>query len=331
MDYRTSIKGRLFLLLFMSFSPLLLAQNSSLSLEARDSIVHNTAALFEAHYVFPEKGKLIRMHLRQVWKKGRFAESSDPLVFRKALQVSIREVVDDPHIIVIYTNGGKEQPVSPPASYLQREYEKRRSMNFGIPEVKFLEDNIAYLKISKFTSPELFAPVIEAASNFLKESDAMILDLRSRGGGNSYTVRLLLSYFLPPKTHLFNWYYREISEEIEETWTLPFVAGTQFLDIPLIVLTSEKTFSGSEAFAFSLQMEKRAEIIGERTRGGAHTYREMYPSEDFLVLVPIGRAVHPQSQENWEGKGLIPDISVPADQALAHAVEKLKQLLQEKE
>ncbi|MDW3646103.1 MAG: S41 family peptidase [Bacteroidia bacterium] len=303
------------------------AQQSQISLEARDSIVQNTASLFERHYVFPEKGRLISEHLHQEWKKGRFAQYSNPLRFRKALQLSIREVVNDPHIILIYIGGEKENPEPTPASYLQREYEKRRAMNFGIPEARFLEGNIAYLKITKFTSPELFAPVIESASNFLAESDAMILDLRSRGGGNSYTVRLLLSYFLPAKTHLFNWYYREVSEEIEETWTLPFVAGKQFLDIPLVVLTSEKTFSGSEAFAFALQMEKRAQIIGETSRGGAHTYKEMFPAEDFLLLVPIGQALHPQSQENWEGKGVIPDISVPADQALEFALKELKEVL----
>jgi hypothetical protein len=32
--------------------------------------------------------------------------------------------------------------------------------------------------------------------------------------------------------------------------------------------------------------------------------------------VPTGRAINPITKTNWEGTGVTPDISVPADQAL---------------
>ena len=34
------------------------------------------------------------------------------------------------------------------------------------------------------------------------------------------------------------------------------------------------------------------------------------------MFVPSGRAINPISKTNWEGTGVAPDVSVPADQAL---------------
>jgi hypothetical protein len=48
-----------------------------------------------------------------------------------------------------------------------------------------------------------------------------------------------------------------------------------------------------------------------------------------LLVVPFARAVNPITKTNWEGTGVTPDISVPADQALEKAyllaLEKLKE------
>ena len=37
------------------------------------------------------------------------------------------------------------------------------------------------------------------------------------------------------------------------------------------------------------------------------------------MFVPTGRAISPITKTNWEGTGVTPDISVPADQALLTA------------
>jgi hypothetical protein len=34
------------------------------------------------------------------------------------------------------------------------------------------------------------------------------------------------------------------------------------------------------------------------------------------MFIPTGRAISPITKTNWEGTGVTPDISVPADQAL---------------
>jgi hypothetical protein len=37
------------------------------------------------------------------------------------------------------------------------------------------------------------------------------------------------------------------------------------------------------------------------------------------MFVPTGRAISPITKTNWEGTGVTPDVSVPADQALLTA------------
>jgi C-terminal processing protease CtpA/Prc len=41
--------------------------------------------------------------------------------------------------------------------------------------------------------------------------------------------------------------------------------------------------------------------------------------DHFIVAMPYARAINPITKTNWEGKGVEPDIVVPADQALERA------------
>ena len=69
-------------------------------------------------------------------------------------------------------------------------------------------------------------------------------------------------------------------------------------------------------------MLKRAKVVGETTRGGAHLVRG-YPLDDhFEIAIPSARPINPISKTDWEGTGVEPDVRVKADTALATA-EKL--------
>src|SRR5262245_4960202 len=56
----------------------------------------------------------------------------------------------------------------------------------------------------------------------------------------------------------------------EERWTLDSVPGDRLANIPLYVLTSRRTFSVAESFAFGLRITGRAKVVGETTAGGGH-------------------------------------------------------------
>jgi C-terminal processing protease CtpA/Prc len=88
------------------------------------------------------------------------------------------------------------------------------------------------------------------------------------------------------------------------------------------VLTSDRTFSGGEEFAYNLKHFGRATIVGETTVGGAHPTEPVELPRDFVMGVPNARPVHPVTGTNWEGSGVEPDIAVPAETALEVALRR---------
>jgi hypothetical protein len=109
------------------------------------------------------------------------------------------------------------------------------------------------------------------------------------------------------------------------------VSGSRLTDIDIFILTSSYTFSGAEEFTYNLKNLKRATIIGETTGGGAHPVEgHAFLNLKVQVRVPFGRAINPITGTNWEGTGVKPHISVPADQALEVAHLKAMETLREK-
>jgi C-terminal processing protease CtpA/Prc len=156
---------------------------------------------------------------------------------------------------------------------------------------------------------------------FLANTDALIVDLRRNGGGRPEMVALLSSYLFDERTHLNDLYWRE-GNRTDEFWTNATVAGPRYGGKkPVFVLTSKRTFSGAEEFAYNLKALKRATIVGETSGGGAHPGDMQKIADGFAMFVPTGRAINPVTKTNWEGVGVEPDVVVPADQALDKAKE----------
>jgi len=74
--------------------------------------------------------------------------------------------------------------------------------------------------------------------------------------------------------------------------------------------------SGGEDFAYTLQAHRRALVVGETTRGGAHPTAAYQLDAHVSVRVPSARGVVVATGTNWEGVGVTPDIAVPAERAL---------------
>ena len=141
-------------------------------------------------------------------------------------------------------------------------------------------------------------------------------------------VTLLSGYFFADSIHLGDYYQRE-DDLTKQSWTSPFVAGQRYLNKDVYILTSKRTHSAAEAFAYNLQNLKRATIVGETTRGGAHPVGRYRLSDHFGVQVPVGRVINNITKTDWEGKGVTPDIQITADQALKMAqLMSLKRLLE---
>jgi len=113
---------------------------------------------------------------------------------------------------------------------------------------------------------------------------------------------------------LYELYNRE-EKKINEFRTRTDVTGKRMPDVPVYILTSSKTFSSGEMFAYGLQKIGRAKIVGEASAGAAHQTDNVGIGQDVMMVVPINRVAHVKTKTDWEGTGVIPDIPTKADEA----------------
>ena len=273
-------------------------------------------------YVFPEVAKKMETSIRERAEKKEYDQITSAKQFASTLTKDLQAVSNDKHLRVRYSHspiperGQRREPTAE-----EREQRKRDMswMNHGFTKVERLRGNIGYVEFSGFMDEELGADTVAAAMNFVTGTDALIIDLRSNGGGNPAMVALICSYlFGPEPVHLNDLYWRE-GDRTDQFWTKKEVAGKRYLNKDVYVLTSKRTFSGAEEFSYNLKNLKRATIIGETTGGGAHPGGMFRMHQNFGAFIPTGRAINPITKTNWEGTGVTPDVAVPADQALVVA------------
>lgn len=326
---------RLLIFGFFAFSTLCNAQEAPLPLSTaeKSEVVDSISNILANSYVFPDVGEKISKHLKDKGSSGAYSEISDPIKFAQILTEDVRAINNDKHLRVSFAPERIAEwsiDLSPEDSMAVVERERRvaHANNYGFKEVKILDGNIGYLNLTAFYGvSEKSGSIAEAAMNFLSNTDALIIDLRSNGGGSPAMIQLITSYLYgSDRVHLNTFYYRP-QDEKTQTWTLPYVPGKRRPDVDVYVLTSSRTFSAAEEFSYNLRNLERATLIGELTGGGAHPGGTRIATERYTVWVPSGRAINPITKTNWEGKGVTPHIEVPAEDALLQAkitaIEKL--------
>ena len=298
--------------------------DARMQLEIIDSV---TQALNEI-YVFPDVAKDMEKHLRQQYKKKAYKDITSLDEFTQKLTEDLHEISHDKHITIRYCPDeyfDAELDQEPTEEELRRRLAEDKYNNFGFQKVERLPGNVGYLKFDRFPHPKDAGPTAIAALNFLGYCDALIIDLRTNGGGEPSMVQLMSSYFFDEPKHTNSIYVR--AEDItEQLWTQAYVSGPRMSKTDVFILTSGWTFSAAEDFAYSLKHLGRATIVGETTGGGAHPVEyHNYRTLNIRAQVPYGRTINPITGTNWEGIGVEPDIDAPQEEALDVAyLEALK-------
>ena len=298
------------------------AADMSMKIDAatRARVIDGAVAKLNEFYVFPETAKKMAEAVQARLKSGSYDAITDGDDFAIKLTEDLRAVSNDKHLgvnfsaQVIPNREPGPNPPPDPSTLEQRRAQVLRRNNCAFEKVEWLPSNIGYLKFNGFAAPELCGPTVTTAMNFLANVDALIIDLRSNGGGSPEMVAYICSYLFAERTHLNDLYNRK-EDKTTEFWTKD-VPGARLAKQPVFVLTSKRTFSGAEEFTYNLKNLKRATIIGETTGGGAHPVSGHRIDEHFSIGVPFARAINPISKTNWEGTGVDPDIKVPASDAL---------------
>lgn len=186
-------------------------------------------------------------------------------------------------------------------------------------------NQIGYLSLNRFDGSERSKNFIKQVFQTFTESDGVIIDLRNCRGGDTEMVTELSNYFFNERTHLTSSTFGRSNNNVQQRWTTPNELSDSFVDVPLKILVSARTFSAAESFAFGIKSLNRAELIGEITGGGGYMV-DFFPLPfDLGISVSVGRTYDPRNGKDWQGTGVIPDIQVAADRALNTALEKFTQ------
>ena len=297
----------------------------------RHAVIEGLDAKLQSNYVFPDVAKTVAARLREREGVGAYATANDTEAFAAALSKDLREFGRDRHFNVNFDPGFRERPGGPRQAPSREEVEQGRAavsrFGYGIDNLARLPGNVGYLELRGFGPTELVGEALTAAMTVLAGTDALILDLRRNGGGEPTTVAYLMSHFFAPgdERHLNDLYFRA-DDSTRQFWTNPSVALRYTK--PVYVLTSPRTFSGGEEFAYDMQTQKRGTLVGETTGGGANPGDPYSLGEGFVAFIPNGRAINPVTKTNWEHTGVKPDIAVPAADARKVAyVEALRALV----
>lgn len=286
------------------------------AIDARDraAILDDIAAALREAYVFPDIAQRMEEHVQRQLQSGAYDRLGTLESFTEKLTEDLRSVSHDLHLAVLWSPGPPAPEIEEPTP---EELTMMRRDNYGFRRVERLSGNIGYLKLDSFERADLGGDTAVAAMGFLAGSDALIVDLRENGGGDPTMVQLLTSYLVPSEPVHFSSFYIRKGDKTRQLWTQAWVPGARLSAAPVFLLTSGRTFSAAEDFAYSLKSLKRATLVGETTGGGAHPV-EIHQVEGYPVLVrlPYGRSVNPITGADWEGTGVEPDIAVAAPDAL---------------
>ncbi|MCE9593097.1 MAG: S41 family peptidase, partial [Planctomycetes bacterium] len=241
----------------------------------RTAVIEEAAKDLDENYVFPDVAKKMATLLREKLKQKKYDALTSAKAFAKQLTDDLQSISHDKHLRVRYEEqGGSANEESHRSDSPDQEYERYRveaaRNNFGFVKVARLEGNVGYIDFREFVPNAVGGEKVTQVMNFVADTDALIIDLRENGGGAPDQIAWICSYlFGAERVHLNDLYFRP-SDSTEQFWTTPTVPGRKYLDKDVYVLTSNYTFSGAEEFAYNLQTQKRATLVGETTGGGAN-------------------------------------------------------------
>jgi hypothetical protein len=294
------------------------ANTASLDAVERQRVISGAVANLRQHYFDRDVGQQTADALLAHEKRGDDDAARDGAAFADLLSRQMRDASHDMHLVVEYSQ--RPMPEGPPAQTAEGLVRFRDAMlqqNCMIRKADILPHDIGYLKLDFFSDTSVCGSKLRSAMTSLNQADAIIVDLRDNTGGFPDAVSLIASYFFDRPEYM----YGPRGAPTVDSWTQSPVAGNELADKPVYVLTSGSTWSGAEQFSYDLKVLKRATLVGETTRGGAHAGVFHRIDDHFGIGIPDKKAINPFGKDDWEGIGVEPDIKVKAADALETAVK----------
>jgi C-terminal peptidase prc len=211
-----------------------------------------------------------------------------------------------------------------------RRYWRQRELGIRVRR----KGSFAVVEMDAFTKP-IAATFARAVRENLPNARGIILDFRDNGGGDAEAMTDVASAFLGSGSSLGQFTDRfGSSYAISTRSKSPFIArGIERTQLPVIVLTSERTSSAAEIFIAALTAAGRARIVGVETCGCVLAIRHRHTLPDGGILDVSEMDYQTAFGQRLEKQGIKPDYAVTAqrmdlyaerDRAMATAISELK-------
>ncbi len=209
-------------------------------------------------------------------------------------------------------------------------------------------NNVAVMDFREFHDIKRMEQFADSMFNDLssKNISNLIIDIRNNGGGNSRVGDVLLRYISPEPFIQMDKVLVRITpltsklmgeSGIEPTFAFYDIDSTQYIKPRSLeeghytgnvyLLTSNKTFSSAGSFAWAFKECDMGKVIGEETGGMNVCYGDILkytlPISKLASSVSFKRFWQLRANEN-DIHGTLPDIAVPAAQALDTAMKQVK-------
>jgi hypothetical protein len=311
------MRHRVLILLSLLACPAAPTPANTIDSNVRHGVVAKLSDALRDNYIFPGVGQKAAEKITTSLAAGEYDKLSDPSAFAARLSADVAAVTHDKHLRI--NSFGARPPGPGPAGGMPR-------AEAGIVRADKLAGGVGYIEVVAFPPLPEFKPTVDEAMLGLKGSRALIIDDRRNGGGSPESAAYFASFLVAPNHPI------EISDIVSRVpKTNDFdrhrfrsrPTPVSFASVPVYVLTSKDTFSGGEDFAYSVQALRRAKIIGEVTGGGAHPTGPVDLGHGLVASIPFGRSENPITKTDWEGRGVQPDVPVPAQDAFKTALTRL--------
>ena len=178
----------------------------------------------------------------------------------------------------------------------------RETIDIRHVKYEMLDKGIAYMEIETFAVDT--GTEVGKGIDFFKEQNAkgMILDLRGNPGGSLEEALIISDYFLKKDEPIVFIDYRS-QKDVE------YLAKTDALDMPLVVLVDEGSASASEIVAGAVQDNAAGKIVGTTSYGKGTVQNLMNLTNGAGIKITVAEYFSPL-RKKINTIGITPDIMV---------------------